>query len=141
MPVDPGATGRPTVLLDSPRRLDRQLLPGVMPLTKPCDQALDDRDDRDRVVNRALGVGHAELERAEVRMEAELPPPRPGVGKRAARSAPAKDLGVGCPTFDCRGHALAREQLPELRAYRRQTRVLSLIEGGVRRHGREERQV
>ena len=102
-----------------------------MALAQPHDQGLDDRRDRGGVADRRLAVRNPELECAECGVKPKLPPPRPHVGERTTRDAPAKRLGVGVPASERRRDAVARQELGELGTDRRQPGVATFVERAV----------
>ena len=115
------------------------LLAVVVTIRQPGHQRLRHRGHGRNFTHRGLGIGDPELQRPESRMRPQLPPPRPAV-KPPARRSPGQRLGVFLPAVERGRHALARQQLAQLGANRRQAGVAAFIErtvGGQRRQQRK----
>ena len=90
---------RPAVLVDPPRLGDRQRLAGVVAGGEVASRARGRRSAIAALVrDRRLRVGHAHLDRAEHRVQAQLPPPL----ARVVEAAPAQRLGVGLEALAAR---------------------------------------
>ena len=126
--LDPIAAGQPAVLLDFPGGSYRQPLPSVVSLGQPDHERLYNRGHCGGVIDGALSVRDAELERPETRVRAQLPPPPAGVGERTAGGAPTKRLGVCLPV------------VVRLDARQAEVLVVALVEGSIRGQRRQQRQ-
>src|ERR1700709_823854 len=91
--------------------------------------------------DRALSIGHAYLQRAELSVQAKLPPPAARPFELARGRARSQGAGELLPALIDRGHALARTQTGDQRADRSQTRIQSRSKRCVRAERGELRQV
>ena len=139
--LQPVAAGRPAVLLDAPRRVRRRQVARVVALRQPARPGVDERGHRGGVGHRGLGVGNPQLERPVPRCGRSSHHQRPAVGSAPAARAPPQRLGERVPARDRGRHALAGQQVAELRAHRGQARVAPGVERRVRRQRGELGQV
>ncbi len=133
--LDTGAACRPAILGYLPGRMHLELLAAHVTFGQPDDKGLNDGGDRDGVGGRGLAVRNAELERAEAKVRAKLPPPR------ARLVDCSKCLYVLLPGVQHWRYPLAREELRELWTDRRESRVAALVVGRVGGERSEQRQV
>ena len=96
------------------------------------DEALDERDQRRRVVDPRLRVRDAQLDRPVRGREAEIPPLLVRLRDRAAVAGPDRELGELAPARERGRHAGAGPALVQLRAHRREPGVLAAVVRGVR---------
>ena len=102
---------------------------------QPRDERVRVGRDRGGLAHGRLRVAHADLQRAEGQVRAQLEPP----ALRVAR--PAQHLRVLRPGGDLRRHALAREHRADQRPHGREARVAAGVEGRVGGQRGELRQV
>ena len=121
--LEPVARGAPLVLRDQGDRLRRQRALGRMALGERGGERLGQRDERGDCIQACLAVADPDLDRAEPRVRADVPPDV-RVVLEAVRADPALDEElVLVPRGERRRQAAARERVEDLAPGRRKARV------------------
>ena len=92
--LEPVARGEPLVLGRQQAVPARDLLACLVQLAVHLDERLEERGDRDDVLEPRHGVADAHLDRAEARVRTDVPPDVRVVGDAAGALELADDLGV-----------------------------------------------
>src|SRR3954454_17431844 len=87
------------------------------------DEALDERGQGDRVGHTRLGVHDADLDRAEARAKANIPPQEPGLRNRPCTQHRVDDAHVLLVAAEVPRDADAGEHREDRRAYRGETGI------------------
>ena len=127
------ARGEPLVLGGQDPVPGRNLASRLVVLAVHLRDRLEERRDRDDVLEPRDGVAHAQLDRAEARMRADVPPDVRVVGDAAGALELADDLGEVRVVLEPRRRAGARERGEDHLPARREAGRLAAPERRVRR--------
>ena len=114
MAADAVARREPHVLDDALVAVDRQLLARLVAAGEVGDEALNERDQRRRVVDPRLRIRDAELDRPVRGRRGEGPTTAGWLRERAAVAGPDRELGELAPARERGRHARAGPALVQL---------------------------